>query len=266
MALNDLSTSENGKQFLSGWEGVVLKAYPDPGTGGKPWTIGIGHTSAAGSPVVVKGMTITRAVAFEILSRDLVGFESAVRKAVKVPLNQNQFDALVSLCFNIGPGNFNNSSVVRLLNAGKTFEAGAAFLLWNKAAGRIMSGLVNRRSAERTLFETKAYGAAVLPAADEAVGVVLRRGSLHPEGVRALQTDLVALGLLPYADMVDGDFGPATDQAVRKFQGSAGLTVDGRVGPATRSAMAAALTKAKAPIAVAMFPLRGQAFDLPIAA
>lgn len=265
MALNDLSTSENGKQFLSGWEGVVLKAYPDPATGGKPWTIGIGHTSAAGSPVVVKGMAITRAVAFEILGRDLVGFESAVRKAVKVPLNQNQFDALVSLCFNIGPGNFNNSSVVRLLNAGKTFEAGAAFLLWNKAAGRIMTGLVNRRSAERTLFETKSYGAAVLPDADEVVGVILRKGSLHPDAVRALQLDLISLGLLPIGDD-DGDFGPDTDKAVRKFQASAGLTVDGRVGPATRSAMAAALTKAKAPIAVAMFPLRGQAFDLPIAA
>lgn len=267
MAVNaNLKTSEAGKQFLAGFEGVVLKAYPDPGTGGKPWTIGIGHTAAAGAPVVSKGMTITRAQAFEILARDLAVFEAYVIRLIKLPLTQAQFDAMVSLCFNIGPANFTNSSVVRLFNAGKRLDAAAAFKLWNKAAGKVMTGLVRRRAAERTMFETGHYGITIAANDDEAVGVVLVAGSAHPEAVRALQADLMSLGFLPTTPEPDGDFGPATDAAVRRFQQGHALTVDGRAGPATRSAMAAALIKAKRPIAVAMYPLPGQALDVPLAA
>ncbi len=254
-----LVTSEAGQKFLSVWEGVVLTAYADPGTGGKPWTIGIGHTSSAGAPVVVKGMTITRAQAFEILARDLQVFEAIVRERVKVLISQQQFDALVSLCFNIGGTAFAGSSVVRHLNAGRYLDAAAAFEMWNKAGGRVMSGLVRRREAERALFETDIYVAGGAANDDVDVGTVLRRGSKHPDAIRALQLDLIALGWLPAdRDADDGDFGPATEKAVIGFQTKAGLTADGRVGPATRSAIALALKAQGARVAVGMYPLPGQ--------
>ena len=260
-----LKTSPDGRQFLASFEGVVLRAYPDPGTGGAPWTIGVGHTSAAGKPVVVKGLTISRDTAFEILERDLGTFEAWVLKAVKRPLKQAQFDALVSLCFNIGPTNFTNSSVVRHINGNRWLDAGASFAAWNKAAGKVMSGLVRRRAAERTLFETGQYGLAFASDGDEAVGAVLVRGSTFPDAIRALQVDLMRLKWLPL-DEDDGDFGEKTEKAVKAFQADAGLAVDGRVGPATRAAMAAALKKAGAAPQVAMYPLAGQAVDLPTAA
>jgi GH24 family phage-related lysozyme (muramidase) len=118
-----LLTSEHGRQFIASFEGCVLKAYPDPATGGAPWTIGVGHTSAAGAPKVIRGMTITHAEAFDILARDLLSFEAWIHKVVKRPLTQARFDACSSLCFNIGPKNFSNSSVVRLINAGKFLES-----------------------------------------------------------------------------------------------------------------------------------------------
>ena len=113
-----MRTSASGRAAITRHEGLRLTAYPDPATGGEPWTVGVGHTSRAGPPKVTKGMKITRAQAEEILSRDLATFEAAVSKAVKVPLNQNEFDALVSLAFNIGAGAFAKSTLVKKLNAG----------------------------------------------------------------------------------------------------------------------------------------------------
>jgi lysozyme len=153
-------TSKAGGAFIAAFEGVELKAYPDPGTGGDPWTIGVGHTAAAGPPAVHKGMTITRDEALSILAQDLGKVERTVSKQVPGALAQSEFDALVSLCFNIGDGNFGKSSVVRHLNAGERAQAGDAFLMWNKAAGKVMKGLTRRREAERHLFLTGDYGVA----------------------------------------------------------------------------------------------------------
>lgn len=139
-----MKMSADGRRRLAVREGVRLKAYKD--TVGV-WTIGVGHTSAAGPPTVTPGLTITKEECDEIFARDLVQYERAVARAVKVTLAQNQFDALVSLCFNIGTGGFAKSSVVKRLNAGDTAGAADAFLLWNKP-----KEIIGRRRTERKQF------------------------------------------------------------------------------------------------------------------
>lgn len=161
-----MKVSPAGRKAIAAHEGVRLKAYPDPATGGEPWTIGVGHTSAAGPPKVTKGMTITAEECDAILSRDLATFEKAVLKAVTAPLNQNQFDALVSLAFNIGAGNFSKSTLVKKLNARDYRGAADQFTVWNKAAGKVMKGLVKRRADERALFLKASSAPAPTPATD----------------------------------------------------------------------------------------------------
>jgi lysozyme len=124
-----MKMSAAGRALLIQREGFKTKAYKD--TKGI-WTIGVGHTAAAGAPIPGPGMTITRAQVDEILSRDLVTFEDCVEGGVRVPLTQGQFDALVSLCFNIGVGGFRKSTIVRRLNEGNYRGAADAFLMWNK--------------------------------------------------------------------------------------------------------------------------------------
>jgi lysozyme len=144
-----MKTSPSGRAAISAREGNVLTAYRDSvGI----WTIGCGHTSAAGAPKVVPGLKITAAESDEILSRDLAKFEAAVSNAVRILLNQNELDALVSLAFNIGGGAFANSTLVRKLNAGDRAGAANQFLVWDKAGGKILKGLSTRREAERKQF------------------------------------------------------------------------------------------------------------------
>lgn len=147
-----MKTSQAGIDLICAFEGFRAKAYPDPATGGEPWTVGYGHTSAAGGLQVAKGLTITEKQGREILAMDLLKFEAAVAKLLKRIPSQNQFDAMVSLAFNIGPANFAKSSVLKWFNAGVFDLAADAFLKWNKAAGRVMAGLTRRRKAERDLF------------------------------------------------------------------------------------------------------------------
>ena len=149
-----MKTNAAGIALIQRWEGKRLTAYPDPATGGEPWTIGYGHTSRAGLPAVKRGMKITDQEATDILRVDLIKFEAAVINALKKNPTDNQFAAMVSLCFNIGPGAFAKSSVVRKFNAGDVAGAANSFLLWNKAAGKVMAGLTRRREDERKLFLT----------------------------------------------------------------------------------------------------------------
>jgi lysozyme len=144
-----MKTSSTGRSAIAAREGNVLTAYRDSVN---VLTIGVGHTSAAGAPKVVAGMKITAAESDEILSRDLAKFEASVSNAVKAPLNQNEFDALVSLAFNIGGGAFSNSTLVRKLNAGDRAGAASQFLVWNKAGGKTLKGLSTRRESERKQF------------------------------------------------------------------------------------------------------------------
>lgn len=161
-----MKVSPAGRKAIAAHEGVHLKAYPDPATKGEPFTIGVGHTSAAGPPKVTKDMTITAEECDAILSRDLATFEKAVLKVVTAPLNQNQFDALVSLAFNIGAGNFSKSTLVKKLNARDYRGAADQFTVWNKAAGKVMKGLVKRRAGERALFLKVSSEPDPMPATD----------------------------------------------------------------------------------------------------
>ena len=142
--------SENGIEFIRQLEGEKLTAYPDiVGI----WTIGVGHTGFVDGKPVARGMAITKEKSKEILTADLKRFESAVNDAVKVTLTQNQFDALVSLAFNIGEGAFARSMLVNKLNAGDKKGAAEQFLVWKNAGGRVSQGLLNRRQKEKAMFE-----------------------------------------------------------------------------------------------------------------
>ena len=147
-----MKMSANGRALLMQREGFRLRAYKDSvGV----WTIGVGHTSMAGPPLVQPGMTITREQAENILTRDLHLFEGAVNDSVRVPLTQGQFDALVSLAFNIGTMGIRKSTVIRRLNAGNYRGAADAFLMWNKPA--VLTG---RRKSERAQFLAATPGGA----------------------------------------------------------------------------------------------------------
>ncbi|OQS42352.1 lysozyme [Chromobacterium haemolyticum] len=140
-----MKTSANGIKLIQGFEGLSLKAYQDSvGV----WTIGYGHTG----PEVTLGLVITQAQADALLARDLSRFESGVTRLVQVPLNQNQFDALVCFSFNLGLGALQGSTLLRLLNAGDYAGAAGQFPRWNKAGGKELTGLTRRRVAEQALF------------------------------------------------------------------------------------------------------------------
>ncbi|GLQ87831.1 glycoside hydrolase family protein [Dyella flagellata] len=140
-----LGISEDGVKMIEGFEGFSATAYPDPGTGGAPWTIGYGHTGA-----VVPGQTISQAQAEAYLKQDLASAENAVRRNVRVPLTQHQFDALVSLTYNVGPNGY--SSLLATLNSGDYAAAQGMFGNYVYAAGHVLPGLVNRRAKEAALF------------------------------------------------------------------------------------------------------------------
>ena len=139
--------SDAGLKLIRDFEGCRLTAYPDPGTGGHPWTIGVGHTGADVRP----GLTITDARANELLRADVARFESAVNRLAPVT-TQAQFDALVSFAFNVGDGALSGSTLLKRHNAGVYSDAAAEFGKWDKAGGRRMAGLTRRRSAEAALY------------------------------------------------------------------------------------------------------------------
>lgn len=140
-----MQTSLIGRNVLIAREGLKTVAYRDSvGV----WTIGVGHTSAAGAPKVIPGLTITVKEAERIFAKDLVQYERAVENAVTRVMLQNEFDALVSLCYNIGTGGFRKSTIVKRLNSGAAPEdVAAAIMMWTKPAE-----ITSRRQAEANQF------------------------------------------------------------------------------------------------------------------
>lgn len=147
-----LTPSQNAIDLMHEFEGCRLTAYPDPGSrDGKPWTIGYGSTG----PGIGKGVVWTQKQADDRFASDLAKFSEKVRALLDgsgVPTTQSQFDAMVSLAYNIGVGAFGGSTVLRKHRAGDYAGAQAAFAMWNKNDGKVMAGLTRRRAAEAALY------------------------------------------------------------------------------------------------------------------
>jgi len=144
-----MAITESTLNTIIGFEGKRNKAYQD--TKGL-WTIGVGHLIKSDEQHLINTV-LTDEQVHEILKHDLNWCDEAVTTSVRVPLNQNQYDALYSLCFNIGASAFKGSTVVKKLNAGDYAGAADAILMWNKPAV-----LAPRRQKERTLFLTAVQG------------------------------------------------------------------------------------------------------------
>jgi lysozyme len=147
-----MKTGERGLKLIKEFEGCKLKAYQCPAG---VWTIGIGSTRYSDGSAVKRGQTLANEeAALLLLSKTLTSYEHAVN-AIKVDLTQNEFDALVSLTYNIGAGNLASSTLVKMLKAGDSkAEIAQQFLRWNKAGGKPLAGLTRRRNAEAELFLT----------------------------------------------------------------------------------------------------------------
>jgi len=150
-----MRTSDNGLDFIKEHEGVRLSAYQDQAG---LWTIGVGHLIAS-YETHLTGAAITMAQAIELLREDAKEAETDVKNAISVELDQNQFDALVSIAFNLGGPQFRSSTFVKRINSGDTQERiTEAWHLWNKytdpATGQkvVSRGLHLRRIAETDLY------------------------------------------------------------------------------------------------------------------
>ena len=145
---DDLELSEAGMKLVQAFEGCLKKkgdyyhAYRCPAN---VLTIGWGHTNHHGIEFD-EHTRWTLQECNQAFLQDMEGFEKAVRKAVKVPLEQYQFDALVSFTYNCGEGNLNKSTLLKKVNAGDFKGAAQEFKKWNKAAGKVLNGLTRRRS------------------------------------------------------------------------------------------------------------------------
>lgn len=145
-----------GEKIIKKWEGYAndlgngkVQAYPDPATGGAPWTIGWGSTGSD----IVKGTIWTREQAQQRFERDTAKFVTGVAKALAgARTTQSQFDAMVSLAYNVGLGNFTASTLLRKHKAGDFAGAAAQFAVWNRANKKVLPGLTSRRAEEAALY------------------------------------------------------------------------------------------------------------------
>ena len=141
-----MNISNKGIELIKQFEGCRLKAYQDSvGV----WTIGYGHIES-----VKEGMEISQHQADIMLGSDLVKYANYINEYVTVSLNPNQFDALTSWVYNLGPGNLKSSTMLKVLNEGSYDDVPFQIKRWNKAGGKVLKGLVRRREAEAELFAT----------------------------------------------------------------------------------------------------------------
>lgn len=136
--------SKEGLDLIKQFEGCTLTAYLD--VVGVP-TIGYGHTGG-----VKLGDTMTQAEADAQLEHDVLIRTNAVNNVLIAPVTQGQFDALVSFAYNVGVGNLQRSTLLRMINRGQAADAGDELLKWNQAGGKVFAGLTRRREAELDLY------------------------------------------------------------------------------------------------------------------
>ena len=235
-----MNISQKGIDLIASFEGCKLTAYQDVvGV----WTIGYGHTAD-----VKRGQTITQTQAKELLKQDVSYFVNGVnsainKKIISFDVNQNQFDALVSFAYNLGVARITN-----LCKGRNASQVADAFMLYNKASGRVIAGLTNRRKKEQELFLTPVSGGSSkstttktssnktstsstkCPYKKAAKNRTFKKGS-NGESVKWIQWQLNKKNKAGLT--VDGDYGDKTVSAVKSFQKSKKLTVDGICGPKT---------------------------------
>lgn len=144
-----MSALAHAMALVRKWEGCRLEAYLCPA---KVWTIGYGATGAG----IREGARWTQAQADDRLARDVENFQRGVRALLKREASDNELGAMTSLAYNVGLTAFRASTLLRLFNAGDKAGAAKEFPKWNRARGRVLSGLVNRRAHEREVFEQPA--------------------------------------------------------------------------------------------------------------
>jgi len=204
-----MKTSQAGLDFIAKWEGVILKPYKD--VAGLR-TIGVGHLIQPGENFP-DGVAITKEQALALLSEDVKKCEEAIAKAIRVPLSQSQFDALISFGFNCGVGVYTTSSACKALNVGDIAGFVVGLLMWDKA--RIngvmtpVAGLTARRRAEAELFKSQQ------PVADIVAWT--------KESLMRVQSKLATLGL--YTKKIDGLWGPGTDSALKSYATTVGVSL-----------------------------------------
>ena len=144
-----MKISQEGLALIKKFEGCELEAYK---CAAGVWTIGYGSTKG-----VKEGDTMTQEDADNLLLHEMEEYEGYVNDLVEVDLKQNQFDALVSCVFNLGPANLKASTLLKVLNAKDYEGVPAQIKRWNKAGGKVLQGLIRRREAESLLFEGKEW-------------------------------------------------------------------------------------------------------------
>ena len=144
-----MNISQEGLSLIKKFEGCELEAYK---CAAGVWTIGYGSTKG-----VKEEDTLTQEEADNLLLHEMQEYEGYINELVKAPLEQNQFDALVSWVFNLGPANLKASTMLKFLNAGDYHLIPSQIKRWNKAGGKVLEGLIRRREAEALLFEKKEW-------------------------------------------------------------------------------------------------------------
>lgn len=232
-----MKISDTGLKLIEKFEGLRLKAYQDSvGV----WTIGYGHTKG-----VKSGDSITQAKAEEYLRSDVSTAESKVNKYLdNYGFNQNQFDALVSFAFNIGNIDGLTKKGTRTIS-----EISSKFTAYNKAGGKVLSGLTTRRKAEKSLFDTPTTNEEAKAAGQEETSTTTTSTASTKEtseaaGQKVSDTKMptirqgstgraVKIWQIIIGQTADGSFGAKTLAATKSFQKSKGLTADGIVGANT---------------------------------